>query len=191
MVGGLYTFMDVTNRPKFLRKFKVQPGTNEPVDRDRLMSVIYQVLFNQFFIGIPLNLVIYYAMCQRGLSDIKELPTFNRIVLEFAVFLIVEEIGFYYSHRILHYGKIYKYIHKKHHEWTAPIAITALYAHPFEHAISNLLPVALGAYIMGSHILITWVWFSIAITNTLHVHSGYHLPFVLSSPEKHDYHHLK
>lgn len=38
-VGGLYTFMDVTNRPKFLRKYKVQPGANEPVDRDRLIKV--------------------------------------------------------------------------------------------------------------------------------------------------------
>ena len=39
-VGSIYTFMDVTNRPKFLRKYKLQPGTNEPVDKNKLMDLI-------------------------------------------------------------------------------------------------------------------------------------------------------
>lgn len=38
-VGGIYTFMDMTNRPAFLRKYKIQPGTNEPVESERLMKV--------------------------------------------------------------------------------------------------------------------------------------------------------
>jgi len=39
-VGGIYTFMDVTNSPKFMRKYKIQPGTNEPVEKIRLIKVI-------------------------------------------------------------------------------------------------------------------------------------------------------
>lgn len=38
-VGGLYTAMDVLNRPVAFRKYKVQPGTNEPVDRKKLIQV--------------------------------------------------------------------------------------------------------------------------------------------------------
>lgn len=38
-VGGIYTFMDLTNRPACLRKYKIQPGTNEPVEAGRLMKV--------------------------------------------------------------------------------------------------------------------------------------------------------
>jgi methylsterol monooxygenase len=160
-------------------------------ETDILINSDPQVVFNQIFVGIPLTFVMYYLMQHRGLADIRELPTFNRIVLDFAAFLLIEELGFYYSHRLLHHGRIYKFIHKQHHEWTSPIAITALYAHPLEHLASNLLPVAIGPFLMDSHILVTWLWFGMALTNTLHVHSGYHLPFVLSSPEKHDYHHLK
>lgn len=37
--GGIYTFLDVTNKPSALRRYKIQPGTNEPVDRKRLMKV--------------------------------------------------------------------------------------------------------------------------------------------------------
>ena len=38
-VGSIYTLMDVTNKPQFLRKYKIQPGTNEPVDLDKLKNL--------------------------------------------------------------------------------------------------------------------------------------------------------
>lgn len=39
IIGGIFTIMDVTNKPAFLRRYKTQPGTNEPVDRERLIKV--------------------------------------------------------------------------------------------------------------------------------------------------------
>lgn len=148
------------------------------------------MLFNQTIVGLPFAYLSYRLMKLRGISDIKELPTFHSVLFELAVFLLVEEIGFYYSHRFLHSKFIYKYIHKQHHEWTSPIAVTALYAHPLEHVFSNIFPPFLGVFIMGSHITTSWLWFTLAILNTLNSHSGYHLPF-LPSPEAHDFHHLK
>lgn len=38
-VGSIYILMDYFNWPKWIRKYKVQPGTNEPVDTKRLVSV--------------------------------------------------------------------------------------------------------------------------------------------------------
>ncbi len=34
-----------------------------------------------------------------------------------------------------------------------------------------------------------WIWFTLALTNSLLAHTGYHLPFFPSN-EAHDYHHL-
>ncbi|KAF5308269.1 hypothetical protein FQR65_LT06262 [Abscondita terminalis] len=79
---------------------------------------------------------------------------------------------------------------QKHHEWTSPIALTAIYAHPLEHIVCNLFPIFCGVFLMGSHVATAYLWYSIAILSTLHSQSGYHLPF-LQSPEFHDYHHLK
>lgn len=190
LFGGIYTLIDVTNKPAALRKYKIQPGTNEPVDRKRLLKVIWYVLVNQLAVGLPSSFILYYAMWWRGLEPVRELPTFHWVLYELAIHILVEEAAFYYSHRLLHSRYLYKIIHKQHHEWTAPIAVTAIYCHPVEHIFSNLLPPFLGVLIMGSHVATAWLWFTLALLSTLNAHSGYHLPF-FPSPEAHDFHHLK
>lgn len=37
--------------------------------------------------------------------------------------------------RLFHHPFFYKRIHKIHHEWTAPIGVVSLYAHPVEHVV--------------------------------------------------------
>jgi len=38
LFGTIFTFMDITGKPKFLRRLKVQPGTNEPVETKKTFT---------------------------------------------------------------------------------------------------------------------------------------------------------
>lgn len=148
------------------------------------------VVTNQTIVTFPCTYLSYSAIEWRGYQPIRELPTFHWVLFELGSLILIEEICFYYSHRLLHSKYLYKYIHKKHHEWTAPIAVIAEYAHPIEHIFSNLVPPFLGILILGTHVATAYLWLILVIFSTLHTHSGYHLP-LLPSPEFHDFHHLK
>lgn len=189
--GAFFTFMDITNKPKFLRKFKVQPGTNEPVDIKKLISAIGVVLFNQIAVGILLSYLVFYVLgINGGMEEIRKLPNLQHAITQILCCILLTEIGFYYSHRLLHNKYIYKHIHKKHHEWISPISVTSIYCHPIEHIFSNLLPIFGGVVILKCHIVTAWIWFTMAIISTMSHHSGYRLPLFLNS-EFHDFHHLK
>jgi len=187
VVGSIYSYLDV----KLLqREYKIQPGTNEPLDMKKFWKMVRAVFFNQAILTIPFIYVMFKLHEWRGITDVRVLPSFHSAVFQLVVFLLVEEVLFYYLHWGLHHRRVYKYIHKQHHEWTATVAFVSLYAHPLEHLFSNLLPVAMGPLLCGSHISMAWLWSILAALNTLNSHSGYHLPF-FPSPEYHDFHHLK
>lgn len=174
--------------PKFIMKYKIQE--DKKMDRSKFLKAIRVCMFNQF-VGFLVSFPIYFFAERRGITfTADELPTFQWFMVELCAYILVEEVGFYYTHRLGHHPRLYKHFHKIHHEWTAPISIIGIYAHWLEHIISNLLPVTLGPILMGSHIASLVLWSCMAITSTQISHGGYHLPF-LPSPEAHDYHHLK
>ncbi|KAK5858855.1 hypothetical protein PBY51_002968 [Eleginops maclovinus] len=186
----LLLLVDTTGKPSFITRYRIQPEKNNPVDPVRLRHVLKTVIFNYVFISGSMVVISRYLMTMRGNPCGPELPTFHWALAELAFFSLLEEFMFYYSHRLFHHPSLYKRFHKQHHEWTAPIGVVCIYAHPLEHVISNMLPVALGPVLLGSHVSTTAMWYSVALISTTISHCGYHLPF-LPSPEFHDFHHLR
>jgi len=182
--------VDLTGQPAFLLRYKMQPGQNEPLKVADLRRGLGKVLFNSVVLNVLLTALVFPLFRRISGPLNRPLPDLAEILLHLVVFVAVEEVGFYYSHRLFHQPFFYKRFHKIHHEWTAPIALTAVYAHPLEHVVANLIPVAAGPVLMGSHLVTLWLWFTLALMSTCYHHSGFHFPFTLAS-EFHDYHHLK
>ncbi|XP_006815595.1 fatty acid hydroxylase domain-containing protein 2-like [Saccoglossus kowalevskii] len=181
--------MDVTRKPKSLYQYKIQ--LNKSLDITKLKKLFKVILINQLFYALVAMCAYYIIAKWRGCStSSSDLPSGGRILIDLLGCVAFVEVTFYYSHRIIHHPLLYKHIHKLHHEWTAPIGLTCIYAHPIEFMFSNILPVIGGPIVMGSHLIVHWLWLVIAMVFTSFDHSGYHFP-MMKSPEIHDFHHLK
>ena len=117
-------------------------------------------------------------------------PALSTVLTDFVVFLVVEEVLFYYVHRALH-EVAYAHVHKVHHRFKAPVSVAAVYAHPLEHVLANVGPAAAGPLLMRSHAFTAAAWTTLVIVSTMNAHSGYKLPFLalVSDAAKHDWHH--
>eukprot|EP00116_Pleurobrachia_bachei_P007535 sb/3467797/ len=97
--NAVFLFCDITGKPSWLLKYKVQEGKNEPVDQKKLWSCIRTSAFNLLIVSPVVTLVLYPMALALGSYHKGQLPTFERLLLEFVVFTLVEEVLFYYSHR--------------------------------------------------------------------------------------------
>jgi len=189
--AATYMFMDLTGKPAFITKYKMHDN-NAPLEPGKLWKVVKHVLTNQILLGIPSGILTYSLWKSRSSPSLplSTLPSLSTVLLHLLVCILSHDAWFYYGHRLLHYRKIYKHIHKIHHEWTSPIAPAALYAHPVEHILTGQMSASSGLFLMGSPLPIMWLWFCLLGMQVMNDHSGYHLP-IHFSPEFHDFHHLK
>ncbi|KAK6018772.1 fatty acid hydroxylase family protein [Ostertagia ostertagi] len=146
----------------------------------KYLEALRLVLFNQFVTGVIVTTVFHYPMKFTGVSFDKKLPVVTTVLAQIVVCIFVEEIGFYYSHRLFHHPKIYKHVHKIHHEWTTPVSITSIYCHPIEHAFSNLIPgrgrtAAQWCFSVQRNASVCWVF--LTTSTVLQAHSGVRGPF--------------
>ncbi|KAH8895718.1 sterol desaturase [Thozetella sp. PMI_491] len=178
-----------SNFPSFSAKHKIQPTEKQPSRAD--IRECMQVVFRNQLITAGIG-VLSIAAAQGGGNPsafrvTAALPSPFEFVRDLILCFIGREILFYYAHRLLHIPKLYRAVHKVHHRFTAPVALSAQYAHPVEHILSNTLPIAIPPMALRSHILTMWVFLAVMLLETSTVHSGY--DFFAGAARKHDAHH--
>ena len=186
----VYLCLDVI-APSFSQRHKIQPAPKQPTRSDIVRCFIV-VTQNQILSSV-LHLGLIYLSSKAGSGPSYRvsatLPSTTEFVRDFAISLLLREAMFYYSHRLLHVPFLYRRIHKKHHKFTAPIALAAQFAHPIEQIVANALPISLPPQLLHSHVLTFWVYLAWELFNTATVHSGY--DFFRNKAKMHDLHHEK
>lgn len=117
------------------------------------------------------------------------LPGPAEVIRDITLGMIIREILFYYIHRLFHHPSIYPVIHKPHHRFTAPVALSAQYASVAEHLLANVMPIVLPPVILNSHIVTFFLFMALELAKSAAVHSGY--DFLAASARNHDLHHEK
>lgn len=132
--------------------------------------------------------------------DVDSYPETYEIIWQILFFIVVEDIGFYWAHRLLHTKYFYGKIHKIHHDNKQVHGIAAEYAHPLEYVFANGIPSSLGPKLLGMrcHVVTFWLWVAVRIFETVDGHSGYDFPWapyrllpMATNGRYHDYHHAE
>uniref|UniRef100_A0A7S2HNS0 Fatty acid hydroxylase domain-containing protein n=1 Tax=Helicotheca tamesis TaxID=374047 RepID=A0A7S2HNS0_9STRA len=180
-------------------------SVDKPSDRNQwtwqqMRKVLANVLFNQLVVITAFSLVCW-ALGHRPYLEShphgkfiqmnKSLPTGLQIAHDILGFVLVNEMLFYYGHRLLHTRALYASIHKIHHEFRSPVALAAEYCHPLEMLLSDIIPLFSGAILLQTHLYTLYVWIVFATLGTQCHHCGYDWPWMTGAhqPNFHDFHH--
>ncbi|KAI9292911.1 hypothetical protein K502DRAFT_60268 [Neoconidiobolus thromboides FSU 785] len=153
------------------------------------------VLFNFIIVSLLFNFPVLYFLHPSSpfnkadnVSLYSKLPSWPEIIINVILCVICEEVFFYYIHRLFHHPKLYSIVHKKHHQFSAPIGIAAFYMEPSDFALSNLIPGISGPLIFNVHPVSHYCYLFATLISTIVTHGGYEVPY-FPWAARHDFHH--
>ena len=105
---------------------------------------------------LPLVLffVVYFNLVEY-VSNPELYPSSAEIFKDIMFLSAVYETIFYWSHRLFHTPWLYKKFHKQHHEYQVTVTIAAIYNHPFDYFVTNLLPGLFAFILLGKIHVVT------------------------------------
>lgn len=91
-----------------------------------------------------------------------------------ATFMIAD-FGTYAMHRLFHaIPFLYKHFHKVHHEFVYPIGLGALYAHPVDYLVVNLIPMTSSIFLLHpDDFSIKFITIVFVAVTVIQAHGGY------------------
>lgn len=198
---GRYIPFMIASRIRYFDKYKLQ--ADKQISDEQWWKCVKGVLIGQWCIDLPLMIFFHPTAQLIGMKvDTVPLPSWYDIAYQNVIFLVVEDAFHYWAHRALHtFPKLYKIVHKQHHEFAAPFGLAAEYAHPYEVLILSMGtfigPLMYCLYTGGEfHVFTMLVWSVVRTFQAVDAHSGYDFPWSLhnilpfwSGAEHHDYHH--
>ncbi|GAA5887660.1 hypothetical protein JCM6882_001487 [Rhodosporidiobolus microsporus] len=185
----------------WFKQYKLQDA-KQPSKKQQWECTKY-VLQTHFSVELP-QIYLFHPLATSVGMKTWEVPFpsfFREMVPQLCLFFFLEDMWHYFVHRLMHHRRLYKYVHKVHHTYSAPFGLAAEYAHPIEVLILGLGTVGsplLWCYLSGGnmHLITMYTWICLRLFQAVDAHSGYDFPWSLqhwlpiwAGAEHHDYHH--
>jgi sterol desaturase/sphingolipid hydroxylase (fatty acid hydroxylase superfamily) len=174
--------VDNNNQLRF--KYKIQ---KKKINWTNYKKTFFYIIKQHFIVNIPMGILISLLWEWKGIDNSSYGYLSWIQMFKIITSYIFADIIFYAGHRILHHGKFYEVIHKQHHLWSVPSAISTTYAHPIEHIVCNIISVYIPIIVTGLHWKLSLLWIILAVISVTISHSGYDI----IGAHKHDLHHSK
>jgi len=167
-------FFALCDKNSWLSRYKLpRKGLLAPSSR-LILQTLFEASLVQLIGGPLLAYFLFPYFRFFGMPALASpLPPFSTVFWHISLMHIFNDVTFYFSHRLLHWGVLYKYFHKQHHEYKTTISIAAEFASPVEYLFSDALPTVGGGLLLGSHAYASIIWVFLRLWQTFETHSGY------------------
>lgn len=160
----------------FRRRFFYQKIQSRfPKNTDYLREITYSIITIIIFSFVSLILFRHPAVAPHT-TYYKDIAQYGKLyyILAFPLMFLMHDAYFYFTHRLMHHRKLFKWFHLVHHQSTNPSPWAAYAFHPLEAFVEVGIVVVLlfTIPIHSTHLLI---FFLFMIVYNIYGHLGYEL----------------
>lgn len=196
--GRCIPWMIADAMPSVFLRYKIQ-DQKMPSAADQWNCIKY-ILLIHFAIEMPMIVFFHPLMEMFGVAFEAPFPSWRVMLPQIILWFFIEDTYHYFLHRAMHWGPLYRAVHRVHHQYAAPFGLTAEYASPWETmflGMGTTVPPLIHGMATGSvHLVTVLVWVTLRQFQAIDSHSGYDFPWSLRNilplwggAEHHDDHH--
>ncbi|KXS16269.1 hypothetical protein M427DRAFT_55699 [Gonapodya prolifera JEL478] len=177
-------------QPSWLMRRRIQSHRPPPTLGTSLRTIFWGAVLN-----IPVDMAVNALVVSPvwrwrvGVEKVTRVPSAWECVVEFVALQVLNDVVFYWTHRLMHTKYLYHRFHKVHHTNSSVFAAAANYLHPIETLLSISPLSGVPVILVVPYPQVMWfnqLWRGYESATA---HCGYDVSGVVPNARWHDWHH--